>query len=669
MPLFSLTGISFDYGRVPILKDVDLSLEPEERASIVGRNGVGKSTLFALISGELRPDDGRLERSRRLRVAYLRQDHALAEGKTLFQSVRDECRELVEIEARLGVLLAEMEALPHDSPKHERSAHEHGELQHRFEALGGYDLDQRVAATLSGLGFAAGDFERPVAQLSGGEQRVAALAGVLLQKADLLLLDEPTNHLDLPAIEWLEEHLLQQKAALLMVSHDRAFLNKVSRLTFHLRDAVLTRYSGNYSFYEKERQERERLGHLAYERQQEEIARMEEYIRRNIVGQKTKQAQSRRKRLEKMERLTRPSEERTLRVRLSPARRGGNTVLAADKLAKAFGEKRLFAGVDLHVARGEKIGLVGPNGAGKTTLVRILMGQLPPDAGSVRLGKDIDLGFFDQHLDLVSDGHTVEEEFRTVDPFMSEGECRGQLARFGFFADDLDKRVGQLSGGERNRLSLLKLVYQRHNFLVLDEPTNHLDIAATESLEEALEAYEGTLLVISHDRSFLGRLAQRVLSVEGGKLTDYPGSWSEFTVRASAGPGGPAPRKGSAAGNGTNAAARSDNGLAARKGAGEEKAAGAKDGSGGVPQARRWSKNKFAQKQRSLAELEARIAEAVAEREEMEAKLSASHELDRQRLLDLTCRHAEILETIARREERWARLALEIEEQESPGDS
>ncbi|MBN2170987.1 MAG: ABC-F family ATP-binding cassette domain-containing protein, partial [Candidatus Krumholzibacteriota bacterium] len=349
MSLVNLSGVSFDYGRTPILREADLAIEPGERGAVVGRNGAGKSTLFSLITGELRPDRGSVDRQRRLRVAHLRQDNALAGDRPLAAAVRAECADLAELEGRMERALAHMEALPADSPEHERAAARYGDLHHRFEVLGGYDLDQRAAATLTGLGFRPADHDTPVARLSGGEQRVAALAAVLLQKADLLLLDEPTNHLDLAAIEWLEDHLLQEKAALLMVSHDRSFLGRLCRVTWHLKDAKLTRYSGGYAFFEKERRERDRLERLAWERQQEEIARMQEYIRRNIVGQKTKQAQSRRKRLEKMERLDKPSEERTLRVRLSPARRGGNTVLAAEKLAKAFGTKRLFDGLDLHV--------------------------------------------------------------------------------------------------------------------------------------------------------------------------------------------------------------------------------------------------------------------------------------------------------------------------------
>ena len=640
MPLISLSGIDFDYGRLPILRGADLALEPGQRAAIVGRNGTGKSTLFAIISGALRPDRGGVEKARRLRIAHLAQDRALAGGLSLFAAVRGECRELVALDERCHEALAQLEALP-PGAEHDEAALRYAALQHDFETLGGYDLDQRVAATLSGLGFPTADFERPVAKLSGGEQRVAALASVLLQGADLLLLDEPTNHLDLAAIEWLEEHLAGQHSALLVVSHDRSFLGRLCTITFHLRDAQLARYSGNYVFFEQERAERDRLALLAYERQQEEIARSEEYIRRNIVGQKTKQAQSRRKRLEKMDRLERPSEERTLRLRLSPARRGGNTVLVAEGLAKAFGEKRLFAGLDLQISRGEKIGLVGANGAGKTTLVRILMGKLPPDAGAVRLGKDIDLGFFDQHLDLVSDTHTVEAEFRTLDPTMSEGECRSQLARFGFFADDLDKTVAMLSGGERNRLSLLKLVYQRHNFLILDEPTNHLDIPATESLEAALRAYSGTLLVISHDRTFLDGLVERVIEVKGGAVTDFPGPWKEFLARGREA-ASPAPLRPQPVGNGARGATPPP-GAAAAEGPAT------------------WSKNRLAQRRRELSALEASIAGAAAEKAEVETALAGSHALGREEIMRLTARHQELVAALERREERWARWAEELE--------
>ena len=638
MPLISLNRVSFDYGRVPILRDADLAIEPGQRCAVVGRNGTGKSTLFALINDEMRPDQGGVEKARRLRVGYLAQDRALAGDLGLLAAVRGECRELMKLEASMHAALGRLESLS-AGPEHEKAALRYAQIHHDFETRGGYDLDQRVAATLTGLGFVAADFEKLVDKLSGGEQRVAALAAVLLQDADLLLLDEPTNHLDLRAIEWLEDHLRVQKCAVLVVSHDRSFLDRLCEITFYLKDARLTRYSGNYSFFERERSERDRLALLAYERQREEIARTEEYIRRNIVGQKTKQAQSRRKRLSKIERLDKPTDERNMRLYLNPARRGGNTVLVAEALSKTFGAKQLFDHVDLHIGRGERIGLVGPNGAGKTTLVRILMGHLPPDTGRVRLGKDVDLGFFDQHLDLVSDAHSVEAEFRTVNPQMLEGECRGQLARFGFYADDLDKTVRMLSGGERNRLSLLKLVYQRHNFLILDEPTNHLDIGATQSLEEALALYEGTLIVISHDRSFLGALVNRVIEVEGGRATDYPGKWAEFVAYK-----------------------RSRGAAGAKTAEAEEKPASAKSGlpAGVKP----WSKNKLARRRRELAELEASIGAVQAEKAELEEKLAASHELGRDEIMALTARHQELAAMLERREERWGRWAEEMEVQE-----
>ncbi len=642
MPLISLNRVSFDYGRVPILRDADLAIEPGQRCAIVGRNGTGKSTLFSLINDEMRADSGGVEKARRLRIGHLAQDRALSGGLSLFGAVRGECRELIDLEDRMNAALAKLESLP-DGADHDKAALRYGELHHDFESRGGYNLDQRVAATLTGLGFSPADFDKDVVKLSGGEARVAALAAVLLQDADLLLLDEPTNHLDLRAIEWLEEHLRVQHSALLVVSHDRSFLDRLCTVTYHLKDAGLIRYPGNYSFYEKERAERDRLANLAYDRQQEEIARKEDYIRRNIVGQKTKQAQSRRKQLEKIVRLDKPTNEHSMRLRLDPARRGGNTVLVAEDLSKAFGDKKLFGGFDMHLSRGEKIGLVGPNGAGKTTLVRILMGKLPPDTGALRLGKDVDLGFFDQHLDLVSDSHTVEAEFRTVNPMMTDRECRGELARFGFFADDLDKTVSMLSGGERNRLSLLKLVYQKHNFLILDEPTNHLDIGATESLEKALGTYEGTLIVISHDRSFLNALVDRVIEVEGGGVTDYPGNWREFTAHKRGGAASPAAK------------------TEAPKPAPGSESAKASTLPAGV---QAWSKNKLSRRKRELTTLEESIAGVQADKAAVEEQLAASHEVGREEIMKLTARHQELAAMLERREERWSGWAEEIEVQE-----
>jgi len=644
MPLISLNGISFDYGRIPILRDVNLALERGERGAIVGRNGVGKTTLFRILTGELRADRGSVERPRRLRIAYLRQDVSLEGGASLFEAVRAAQGDAVELERAMEDLVASMEAASPEGDEHDRLVHRYGELHNRYESLEGYTLDARVGAVLQGLGFREEDFRRSIRQLSGGEQRVAALASVLLQKADLLLLDEPTNHLDLAAIEWLEGHLLQEKSAILMVSHDRAFMNRLCRTTWHLKDARLRRYPGNYGKFEKLREERERLDTIAWQRQQEEIARLKDYIARNIAGQKTKQAQSRRKILGKMKILDKPSDERTLNLRLERARSGGKTVLAAEGLGKAYGGKRLFEGLDLHIGRGERIGMIGPNGAGKSTLIGILLGRVEADAGRIKLGKDVDPGFFDQHLDMVADANTVEEEFRHVNPRMTEGECRGQLARFGFLADDLDKKVRQLSGGERNRLSLLKLVYQKSNFLVLDEPTNHLDIPATESLEQALEAYDGTLLVVSHDRVFLDRVAERIIRIEGGTVTDYPGNFTEFHAREGRRMQGTVePRKDPSAG-------------APRK---------AGPSGGGI---RRWSKNKLSRRRRELADLEGSLADAEREREEIEARLAGGR-LDETTVRDLAWKHAELLETIARREARWEKWAEELEAQESADES
>ncbi len=645
MPLISLSSISFDYGRIPILRDLDLAMEPGERGAIVGRNGVGKTTLFRILTGELRADKGSVDRPRRMRIAYLRQDLSLAGGASLFEAVRSIQGEAVELESELEDLVARMEATP-EGAEHDALVHRYGELHNRYESLEGYTLDARVGAVLTGLGFKREDFGRPVEQLSGGEQRVAALASVLLQKADLLLLDEPTNHLDLSAIEWLEGHLLAEKSAMLMVSHDRAFLDRLCQTTWHLKDAKLRRYSGNYSKYEMLREERERLDTIAWQRQQEEIARLKDYIARNIAGQKTKQAQSRRKILDKMERIEKPSDERTLNLRLEHARAGGRTVLSAEGLSKAFGEKRLFADLDLHIGRGERIGLIGPNGAGKSTLISVLMGRQVPDKGRIKLGKDVDPGFFDQHLDMVSDANTVEDEFRRVDPRMTEGECRGQLARFGFFADDLDKKVAQLSGGERNRLSLLKLVYQKSNFLVLDEPTNHLDIPATESLEDALEAYGGTLIIVSHDRVFLDRIADRIIRIEDGKVTDYPGTFAEFRRKETASLQSPVSSQKNVGGPPPTS--------------GRKKTAGRK--------VERWSKNKLGKRRRELADLEKSMAEAGARREAIEERM-ANGGLDENSARDLAWEHAEVMETIARREARWEKWAEELEAQESLDES
>ncbi|MEZ4389187.1 MAG: ABC-F family ATP-binding cassette domain-containing protein [Candidatus Krumholzibacteriia bacterium] len=503
----------FDYGREPILAGVDLTLQPGVRYALVGPNGAGKTTLLAVLAGEAVLQGGRRQLTGRVLLRCARRDP----GAPTTSRVRCAtwCAK-VAFPYELA-LQAELErvadALAHGpAAEHDALVTRQGRLQAEFERLDGYTLDARLAAALAGVGLPQALWDNPVASLSGGERRRAALAATLLGRADLLLLDEPTNHLDLTSCEWLENHLTSWPGAAVIISHDRWFLDRVARRTLHLERGRLVDYGGNYTYFHAASEERRRQDLAAWQRQQDHIRQTEAFIRKNIEGQKTKQAQARRKQLAKLDRVDRPGAEPTgYNFLLRPVRDSGGTVLQAEGLAKSFGARALFADLDLLVVRGERIGIIGPNGCGKTTLLHILAGRVAPDRGQVSRGHNVDLGIYDQNLATVSDHNTVLGEIQSVDPAAQLGELRSFLAAFGFGEDLIDRPVGSLSGGERGRLALLRLIKEGHNTLLLDEPTNHLDIQSRESLEAALADFSGTVIMVSHDRRFLDDLVDRLV--------------------------------------------------------------------------------------------------------------------------------------------------------------
>jgi len=543
MSLISLQNAAFDFGRETILRDASLSLLPGERCSLVGANGTGKSTLLGLLAGELEPIAGTVQRTSGTRVVYLRQERAceVASTSTLYDAVAAEAfAEELRLESELARVAAAIAGAP--AGEAEALVREQGELQSAYERREGYAWRARLEQVLAGLGLAQELWTLSPGALSGGERRRAALASTLLAGGDVLLLDEPTNHLDLDAREWLEERLPRLPAAQIIVSHDRLFLDRVTERTLHLSRGRLTSWSGNYSFYLRASAETRLREENAWRRQKERIARTEDFIQRNLAGQKTKQAQSRRRQLAREERLERPeSERRRFTFRLEPERASGAMVLEAHGLAKGFGGEPLFRDVSLNVARGDRIGIVGPNGCGKSTLLAVLAGRTLPDGGHVSPGHNVDLGYFDQQLLNVTDSNTVLEELASVRPGDTLGELRSFAGAFGFGADMIDRGVGRLSGGERGRLSLMRLICEGHNTLLLDEPTNHLDMQGRESLEEALLDFDGTLVVVSHDRRFLDRLMNRLIVFEpgdDGRLVArvFPGNYSELMARRAAAP-------------------------------------------------------------------------------------------------------------------------------------
>ncbi|PID79152.1 hypothetical protein CSB20_11530 [bacterium DOLZORAL124_64_63] len=516
MALLSLNNATFDYGREKILRGVNLALHPGVKCSLVGANGAGKTTLLAAVAGELALQGGTRQVMGRTSVRLLRQESSLQ-----IEGTGEDAR-LLETVAGLAFsrerdLESELDGLAHRlrtaaEKDHQRLVDEQGRLQTEYEALDGYTVQARLEMALRGVGLLPETWERPVGRLSGGERRRAALAAVLLSGADLLLLDEPTNHLDLESCEWLEGFLDQYPGAAVIVSHDRHFLDRVTTRTLHLDRGRIVSYSGNYSFFDEQSALRYEQEMNAWQRQQSKIRQTEEYIRRNIEGQKTKQAQARRKQLAKEERVERPTAEPGLyRFRLEPVRQSGGTVFQIEGLDKGFGERRLLRALDLHISRGERVGIIGPNGCGKSTLLKILAGRLVPDGGRVVQGHNVDLGYYDQELLSVSDHNTVLAEMMSVDPAATLGELRTFLGAFGFGEDLFDRQVGRLSGGERGRLALLRLIKEGHNTLLLDEPTNHLDIRSRESLEAALADYRGTMIVVSHDRRFLNKIVEKLV--------------------------------------------------------------------------------------------------------------------------------------------------------------
>ena len=540
--MLTLSEASFDYGRERILRGATFAVYAGQKCALVGPNGAGKTTLLNILAGEIGLHGGTRSLIGGTQVKYLRQETTLEVGAhggpgrvvdavadAAFSRERQLERELHDIAGRL--------AAPHDEAAQHQLIRDQGRLQDEFERRGGYTMQARLEAALSGVGLPRSTWDATPDKLSGGERRRAALASVLLSNADLLLLDEPTNHLDLESCEWLEGFIDQYRGSAIIVSHDRWFLDRVTRRTLHLDRGRVVSYSGNYSFFDEQSRLRWEQDQAAWERQQTRLKQTEDYIRRNIEGQKTKQAQSRRKQMDKEEKLERPSTEPGLfRFHLQPARPSGGTVLETRELGKSFGDRTLLRGLDLHVSRGERLGIIGPNGCGKSTLLKLLAGQVLPDGGRVVMGHNVDLGYYDQELSGVSDHNTVIAEIGAVDPGATLGELRSFLAAFGYGEDLFDRPVGQLSGGERGRLALLRLIKEGHNTLLLDEPTNHLDVRSRESLEAALAEFDGTLIVVSHDRRFLDKVVHKLLVFSPldsagrptGAVTLFDGGWAEW---------------------------------------------------------------------------------------------------------------------------------------------
>ena len=531
MTVLQVGNIRFGYAGDTLFEGVTFTLAQGERAALVAPNGAGKSTLLRVVSKELEPDEGTVAIRKGITVGYYRQSHEVAAEGDVLAAFLSGFKDIVE--ARAALVTAQHEAASGEEQALERLAH----ATERYHVAGGDALEHKVAAIAAKLGFSDADLARPVASLSGGERGRLHLGVVLAQQPDLLLLDEPTNHLDLDTIAWLEGWLRTYRGALLCVSHDRAFLDATCPATLELGTKGLRTYPLKYSDYAVARAEDLARERALAEKQSAYIEKVESFIRKNTAGQKANQAQSRRKMLDRLEKMDRPEDVWAVAERVSfrfaPSARSGDIVLDAKQLGAARGGRRLFEHVDLLVRRGERIGIVGPNGAGKSTFLKLLAGRGDPaDAGDIRRGTNLQSGYFDQHLGEVDPANTAVDEVRKVRGDLTVEAARQYLARFRFWGDDPLRVVAGFSGGERSRLALAKLLLEPRNLLYLDEPTNHLDIPAAEILEEALVGFEGTVILVSHDRRFLENVTTRIVAVRGGKAEIFAGGFRDFAAPA-----------------------------------------------------------------------------------------------------------------------------------------
>ena len=525
MTLIRVEHLMKTFAGVPVLQDVSWQIEAGRNIGLIGTNGSGKSTLLNIISGMMTADSGTVERARGLRLGYLTQEMTVEGDRTLYEEVCEAFRPLLDMQEEMTVLESRLAQQTGSAADLQR----YGTLLEEFNAREGYAITARVEATLLGLGFRPTDLHTSVQHLSGGQKNMAALARVLLQEPDLLLLDEPSNHLDITATEWLEGVLRAYRGTVVVISHDRYFLDRVVDEIMELEQHRLQRYVGNYSAYVTTRTARLEQQRKAYEQQQAEIQRQEEFIRRNMAGQNTKQAQSRQKALQRLERVEKPTlDNQRMQLRFTMHQRESHEVIVGRQVWKSYGDRMVLRGLSCTVYRGEKVGLMGPNGAGKSTFLRLLMGEEPPDRGTLRLGQNVTAAYYDQEMRHLNPQNTILDEVWQVETWKTVGDMRAYLGRFLFSGDEVFQTVGTLSGGEKSRVALAKLMLSTANLLVLDEPTNHLDIPAREVLEQALATYPGTLLIVSHDRYFLDRIISRLLYLRDGTCTSYAGNYTDY---------------------------------------------------------------------------------------------------------------------------------------------
>lgn len=528
MIVLQAKNLSKSFGAYKILNSIQLIIEDNERIGLIGANGAGKTTLLRCLSGEESCTEGEVIKGGFTRIGYMQQLPAYPISTTVFGAVLDSFNDILEMREKLTAMEEKMaQGKKTDKQELEKTIEQYGRLNENYERAGGFACEAITRRVIRGLGFSEKDFKRTVNSLSGGEKTKVSLARLLVRNYELLLLDEPTNHLDLQSVEWLEDFLKNHRGAFMIISHDRYFLDQVTKRTLELENKTLKSYRGSFSSYTKQKEEELSARQKAYDQQQKYIAITEQYIEKYRAGIKSKQARGRQTRLENLERVEQPVIRK--RICLDPEKhrieQSAGMVLKIDDLSLTFATRRLWSKVSFVINKGQKIALVGPNGSGKTSLLKIIQGKLEATEGEIRIGARVRPGFFDQqHEDLIPESTVLEETMRQTE--LTIGEARSMLGGFLFHEDEVFKKVRDLSGGEKSRLSLLRLMLQKPNFLILDEPTNHLDIASKEVIERYLQAYPGTLLVVSHDRYFLDRVTEQTLEIDNCDIIFYAGSYS-----------------------------------------------------------------------------------------------------------------------------------------------
>lgn len=522
MAVLKISGLSKSFGIKTVFENVSFEVRSGERIGLVGANGAGKTTLLKCIMGAEEADKGSVKASDGAIIGYLRQDFNYT-SHTIREEMEDAWKDVLYYKDRMETLARELESSKSD----EKLVEAYGRAEARFEFLGGYDYESTTRKILTGLGFSDDDWDRDIHSFSGGQKVRINLAAAFVRHPDFLLLDEPTNHLDMGMLEWLEEYLRSYKGGILMISHDRYFLDGAATGIIDLENHHIRSFRGGYTRYMETKENQDRAYEKAYEKQQEHIKETEEYIRRYKAGIKAKQARGRQSQLNRLVRLEKPVHQASLRFHFDPPQECADKVLDVLRVEGSYGSHILFKDLTIHIKKGETVGLIGPNGAGKTTILKMITGEKKPDTGFIQLGNNVKMGYYSQEQERLHPKLTVLDEVRDTFNF-GEKEARNILGMFLFRGDDVFKTVGMLSGGEKARLSLLCLFLEKPNFLILDEPTNHLDIPTREIMEDAIEAFCGTCLVVSHDRYFLDKVADRILELDHGKLTEYLGNYSYY---------------------------------------------------------------------------------------------------------------------------------------------